>query len=84
MNAPALCWSMLICSRKESILQKLATKSRSGRQVRAHFVMQSSGGITALATSAEQPVRTVLSGQPGALWALLQWRSVADLTALSL
>ncbi|HLW55131.1 MAG TPA: hydantoinase/oxoprolinase family protein [Candidatus Angelobacter sp.] len=29
------------------------------------FVMQSSGGITALATAAEQPVRTVLSGPAG-------------------
>src|SRR5260370_11524927 len=29
------------------------------------FVMQSSGGITALATAADQPVRTVLSGPAG-------------------
>jgi N-methylhydantoinase A len=29
------------------------------------FVMQSSGGITALSTAAEQPVRTVLSGPAG-------------------
>ena len=29
------------------------------------FVMQSSGGITAVATAAEQPVRTVLSGPAG-------------------
>ena len=33
------------------------------------FVMQSSGGITALATAAEQPVRTVFPGPPAALWA---------------
>jgi N-methylhydantoinase A len=31
------------------------------------FVMQSSGGITALNTAAEQPVRTVLSGPAGGL-----------------
>jgi N-methylhydantoinase A len=31
------------------------------------FVMQSSGGITALATAAEQPVRTVLSGPAGGI-----------------
>jgi N-methylhydantoinase A len=35
---------------------------------RAHiFVMQSSGGITALETAAEQPVRTVLSGPAGGI-----------------
>ncbi len=31
------------------------------------FVMQSSGGITTLATAAEQPVRTVLSGPAGGI-----------------
>jgi N-methylhydantoinase A len=31
------------------------------------FVMQSSGGITALSTAAEQPVRTVLSGPAGGI-----------------
>jgi N-methylhydantoinase A len=31
------------------------------------FVMQSSGGITALTTAAEQPVRTVLSGPAGGI-----------------
>lgn len=39
-------------------LQKRLDRSRI-------FVMQSSGGITALATAAEQPVRTVLSGPAG-------------------
>src|SRR5215831_18374133 len=37
------------------------TQRRAGRI----FVMQSSGGITALGTAAEQPVRTVLSGPAG-------------------
>src|SRR5579864_2235646 len=46
----------------------LASRSKSkkgndpGRRV---FVMQSSGGITALATAAREPVRTVLSGPAG-------------------
>ena len=38
------------------------TEQRNRAQV---FVMQSSGGITALDTAAEQPVRTVLSGPAG-------------------
>ena len=39
---------------------------RAGQRNRAQiFVMQSSGGITALETAAEQPVRTVLSGPAG-------------------
>jgi N-methylhydantoinase A len=37
------------------------------RPVPQIFVMQSSGGITALATAAEQPVRTVLSGPAGGI-----------------
>src|SRR5205807_6274859 len=41
-------------------------QQRAGRRNRAQvFVMQSSGGITALKTAAEQPVRTVLSGPAG-------------------
>jgi N-methylhydantoinase A len=41
-------------------------QQRAGQRNRAQiFVMQSSGGITALETAAEQPVRTVLSGPAG-------------------
>jgi N-methylhydantoinase A len=48
----------------ESYLRKL--ERRAGEQNRSRiFVMQSSGGITALETAAEQPVRTVLSGPAG-------------------
>jgi N-methylhydantoinase A len=52
----------------QTYLQKLQQKAGagSGRQARI-FVMQSSGGITALATAAEQPVRTVLSGPAGGI-----------------
>jgi len=52
----------------QSYLQKLQQKAGigSGRRARI-FVMQSSGGITALATAAEQPVRTVLSGPAGGI-----------------
>jgi N-methylhydantoinase A len=50
----------------QSYLQKLRQRAGSGKK--AHiFVMQSSGGITALATAAEQPVRTVLSGPAGGI-----------------
>ena len=37
-------------------------KAKSGERI---FVMQSSGGITSLATAAREPVRTVLSGPAG-------------------
>jgi N-methylhydantoinase A len=52
----------------QTYLQKLQQKAGagSGRQARI-FVMQSSGGITALFTAAEQPVRTVLSGPAGGI-----------------
>ncbi len=40
---------------------RLQARSQGGRI----FVMQSSGGITALATAAREPVRTVLSGPAG-------------------
>jgi N-methylhydantoinase A len=54
-------------------LEKLAARSLARRAPRraaaassAHiFVMQSSGGITSLATAAREPVRTVLSGPAG-------------------
>lgn len=45
--------------------QRLAQRAEDkGRKARI-FVMQSSGGITALVTAAQQPVRTVLSGPAG-------------------
>ncbi|HKF22326.1 MAG TPA: hydantoinase/oxoprolinase family protein [Candidatus Angelobacter sp.] len=48
----------------ENYLRQL--ERRAGAKNRARiFVMQSSGGITALETAAEQPVRTVLSGPAG-------------------
>jgi N-methylhydantoinase A len=48
----------------QTYLEKLRQRAeeRNGSRI---FVMQSSGGITALATAAEQPVRTVLSGPAG-------------------
>ncbi|HSK44540.1 MAG TPA: hydantoinase/oxoprolinase family protein, partial [Candidatus Binatia bacterium] len=52
----------------QTYLQKLQQKAGAGRGRRARiFVMQSSGGITALTTAAEQPVRTVLSGPAGGI-----------------
>ena len=50
----------------ENYLQKLQERAGSDKQARI-FVMQSSGGITALATAAKQPVRTVLSGPAGGI-----------------
>jgi N-methylhydantoinase A len=44
--------------------RRIGERGTQGRAARI-FVMQSSGGITALATAAEQPVRTVLSGPAG-------------------
>jgi N-methylhydantoinase A len=48
----------------ESYLRLLARRAGEGRSSRI-FVMQSSGGITALETAAGEPVRTVLSGPAG-------------------
>jgi len=52
----------------ETYLKKLEARVRASdpksRKAKV-FVMQSSGGITALATAAHQPVRTVLSGPAG-------------------
>ena len=45
-------------------LERLRESTERRNQARI-FVMQSSGGITALETAAEQPVRTVLSGPAG-------------------
>jgi len=42
-----------------------ASGSRNAPSASRIFVMQSSGGITALATAAREPVRTVLSGPAG-------------------
>ena len=50
----------------QSYLQRLQERASAGKSARI-FVMQSSGGITALATAAEQPVRTVLSGPAGGI-----------------
>ncbi|HST78957.1 MAG TPA: hydantoinase/oxoprolinase family protein, partial [Verrucomicrobiae bacterium] len=51
----------------ETYLKKLEERTADGGQGRKQriFVMQSSGGITALDTAAQQPVRTVLSGPAG-------------------
>ena len=51
----------------ETYLKKLEERTAgSGQGTKARiFVMQSSGGITALGTAAQQPVRTVLSGPAG-------------------
>jgi N-methylhydantoinase A len=50
-------------------LENLVRRTRSGRNSRATpsriFVMQSSGGITAIGSAAREPVRTVLSGPAG-------------------
>ncbi|HEX3156349.1 MAG TPA: hydantoinase/oxoprolinase family protein, partial [Candidatus Angelobacter sp.] len=52
----------------QNYLQKLQQKAGAGSRRQARiFVMQSSGGITALSTAAEQPVRTVLSGPAGGI-----------------
>ena len=58
----------------QSYLQRLEERLSSGQEraqarvpVPQVFVMQSSGGITALSTAAEQPVRTVLSGPAGGI-----------------
>jgi N-methylhydantoinase A len=49
----------------ESLEERL--RQPSGRKSTSVFVMQSSGGITPLATAAREPVRTVLSGPAGGL-----------------
>ncbi len=48
----------------ENLAQRLQ-KPAAGSSKSSIFVMQSSGGITALATAAREPVRTVLSGPAG-------------------
>jgi N-methylhydantoinase A len=49
----------------ESLAARLQRPSGRRKSRSAIFVMQSSGGITALATAAREPVRTVLSGPAG-------------------
>ncbi|MGC2698008.1 MAG: hydantoinase/oxoprolinase family protein [Candidatus Angelobacter sp.] len=54
----------------QTYLEKLrvcTSASESRKNSARIFVMQSSGGITALSTAAEQPVRTVLSGPAGGI-----------------
>jgi N-methylhydantoinase A len=51
----------------QSYLKKLQERAGGGMNRARIFVMQSSGGITALATAAAQPVRTVLSGPAGGI-----------------
>jgi N-methylhydantoinase A len=51
----------------QGYLQKLQQRTGAGGKRARIFVMQSSGGITALNTAAEQPVRTVLSGPAGGI-----------------
>ncbi|MGH9570680.1 MAG: hydantoinase/oxoprolinase family protein, partial [Candidatus Angelobacter sp.] len=46
----------------QQYLERLQQRAGTGKRI---FVMQSSGGITALQTAAAQPVRTVLSGPAG-------------------
>jgi N-methylhydantoinase A len=50
----------------QTYLENLRARTGGGKKARI-FVMQSSGGITALKTAAEQPVRTVLSGPAGGI-----------------
>src|SRR6266436_2542100 len=49
----------------QTYLEKLRARVGGDGKAGNIFVMQSSGGITALKTAAEQPVRTVLSGPAG-------------------
>jgi N-methylhydantoinase A len=51
----------------QGYLEKLQERAGAGGKRARIFVMQSSGGITALNTAAEQPVRTVLSGPAGGI-----------------
>jgi len=55
----------------QSYMERLAERATNAGDARIFvpriFVMQSSGGITALASAAREPVRTVLSGPAGGL-----------------
>src|SRR5437763_9358718 len=49
----------------QKYLENLARRAHSSKGKSSIFVMQSSGGITALTSAAREPVRTVLSGPAG-------------------
>ena len=49
----------------QNYLESLERRAGAGRKAPKIFVMQSSGGITGLASAAREPVRTVLSGPAG-------------------
>jgi N-methylhydantoinase A len=49
----------------QKYLENLACRAHSSKGKSSIFVMQSSGGITALTSAAREPVRTVLSGPAG-------------------
>src|SRR5207248_7223717 len=49
----------------QKYLENLARRAHSSRRKSNIFVMQSSGGITAVKSAAREPVRTVLSGPAG-------------------
>src|SRR5438876_5236273 len=49
----------------QKYLENLARRAHSSRGKSNIFLMQSSGGITSLASAAREPVRTVLSGPAG-------------------
>jgi N-methylhydantoinase A len=49
----------------QKYLENLARRAHSSRGKSSIFVMQSSGGITALSSAAREPMRTVLSGPAG-------------------
>jgi N-methylhydantoinase A len=51
----------------QSYMERLARRTRETSSSPRIFVMQSSGGITALESAAREPVRTVLSGPAGGL-----------------
>ena len=58
--------TVLVNAYLQPIMQKYLERLQKSTQRRARiFVMQSSGGITALGTAAAEPVRTVLSGPAG-------------------
>ncbi|HEV2991346.1 MAG TPA: hydantoinase/oxoprolinase family protein [Candidatus Angelobacter sp.] len=60
--------TVLVNAYLQPIMQRYlyGLQQRAGQRNQAQiFVMQSSGGITALETAADQPVRTVLSGPAG-------------------
>ena len=54
-----------LAQRTEDWLARAGLQSNPDRKSARFFVMQSSGGITALETAAREPVRTVLSGPAG-------------------